>query len=74
MLNIQSMLPWIYQLGKPWWSEWREIFTQEGVLNQSLIDTDNISLDKLKNEYILGRLGPEVIPEWMETIHGKYFL
>ena len=59
MLNIQSMPPWIYQLGIPWWSEWLEIFTHEGVLSQSLIDDNDISPDKLRNEYILGQLGPE---------------
>ena len=63
MLNIQSMPPWIYQLGIPWWSEWLKIFTHEGVLNQSLIDDNDISPEKLRNEYIMGQLGPEVWPE-----------
>ena len=63
MLNIQSMPQWIYQLGIPWWSEWLEIFTQEGVLSQSLIDDNDISPDKLRDEYTMGQLGPEVRPE-----------
>ena len=66
MLNIQSMLPWIYQLEKPWWSEWLEIFTHEGVLSQKLIDGNDINPDKLTNEYIVGQpgqLGPPVVPE-----------
>ena len=62
-LNIQSMLPWIYQLGIPWWSEWLEFFTHEGVLGQSLIDDSDISPGKLTDEYVLGQLGPEVVPE-----------
>ena len=67
MLNIQSMPPWIYQLGIPWWSEWLEISTHEGVLDQSnLIDDNGISPDKLRDEYVMGppgQLGPEVVPE-----------
>ena len=60
------MPPWIYQLGIPWWSEWLEISTHEGVLSQSLIDDNDISPDKLTNEYVMGKpgqLGPEVVPE-----------
>ena len=41
--------------GIPWWSEWWEIFTHEGVLSQSQIDDNDISSDKLRNEYIMGR-------------------
>ena len=63
MLNIQSIPPWIYQLGIPWWSEWLFFFTRAGVLSQSLIDDNDISPDKLRNEYIMGRLGPEARPE-----------
>ena len=63
-VNIQS---WIYQLGIPWWSEWLEISTHEGVLDQSnLIDDNGISPDKLRDEYVMGlpgQLGPEVVPE-----------
>ena len=49
---------WIYQLGKPWWSEWRKIFTHEGVLSQSLIH-DKLSqynYNLFKNEYVKGRM------------------
>ena len=40
----------------PRWSEWREIFTHEGVMSQSQIDDGDISSDKLRNEYIMGRI------------------
>ena len=42
--------------GIPWWSEWRKIFTHEGVLSQSLIDDNDISSDKYWNEYFMGRI------------------
>jgi hypothetical protein len=42
--------------GIPWWQEWWEIFTHEGVLSQSLIDDDDISPDKLRKEYFMGRI------------------
>ena len=55
---------WIYQLGISWWSEWLEISTHKGVLSQSnLIDDNGISPDKLRDEYTMGQLGPEVRPE-----------
>ena len=60
MINVQSSVyTTLNPLGIPWWSEWWEIFTHEGVLSQSLIDDNDISPDKLRNEYILGQLGPE---------------
>jgi hypothetical protein len=40
-----------------------EIFTHEGVLSQSLIDDNDISPDTLRDEHVMGQLGPEVIPE-----------
>ena len=40
--------------GIPWWSDFLEIFTEEGVLSQSLIDDTDISSDKLRNEYFMG--------------------
>ena len=52
--------------GIPWWSEFRIIFTHEGVLSQKLIDGNDISPEKLTNEYIVGQpgqLGPPVVPE-----------
>ena len=40
----------------PWWSEWREIFTHEGVLSQNQIDDNDISSDKLRKDYVVGRI------------------
>ena len=56
MFNVQSILPRLYPLGIPWWSEWWEIFTHEGVLSQNLIDDNDISPDKLRDEYFMGRI------------------
>ena len=67
MINVQSSVyTTLNPLGISWWSEWWEIFTHEGVLSQSLIDANDISPDKLRNEYVMGKpgqLGPEVVPE-----------
>ena len=44
--------------GIPWWSEFRLIFTHEGVLNQSQIN-DKLSLynyNLFKKEYVMGRI------------------
>ena len=44
--------------GIPWWQEWWEIFTHEGVLSQSLIH-DKLSLynyNLFKKEYVMGRI------------------
>ena len=40
--------------GITWWSDFLEIFTEEGVLSQSLIDDTDISSTKLRNEYFMG--------------------
>ena len=42
----------------PWWSEFRIIFTHEGVLSQSLIHDklSHYNYNLFKNEYVKGRI------------------